>query len=215
MDWYVWHDGEQEGPFSDEQILSLAEMGELKDHFVIRMAGASDWTSVTDVLGLLKSSGGSQRSAHAVSEFRPDQEGAVTKFDRRTSNQSGVAIEQSRGHLAFAKQILFSSKGRMRRLTFLKWWIIIELAGAVIYAVLYNLLHHTLRLDSAQLIAQFVTLLFMLPPHLNIYAKRMHDRDRSTLFAALIFVPIINLWALFEAFFLKGTDGQNRFGDPV
>lgn len=48
-------------------------------------------------------------------------------------------------------------------------------------------------------------------------AKRCHDRDRSGWFQAIALIPIIGwIWLLIEIGFLKGTEGENRFGsDPL
>jgi len=47
--------------------------------------------------------------------------------------------------------------------------------------------------------------------------KRLHDRDRSGWFYLIFFVPVIGtLWLLVELGFLRGTQGENRFGpDPL
>jgi uncharacterized membrane protein YhaH (DUF805 family) len=48
-------------------------------------------------------------------------------------------------------------------------------------------------------------------------AKRCHDRNRSGWFQAIALIPIIGaIWLLIELGFLKGTEGENRFGaDPL
>ncbi len=48
-------------------------------------------------------------------------------------------------------------------------------------------------------------------------AKRCHDRGRSGWFQAIMLIPIIGgIWLLIELGFLKGTEGENRFGpDPL
>lgn len=48
-------------------------------------------------------------------------------------------------------------------------------------------------------------------------AKRCHDRGRSGWFQAIVLIPIIGpIWLLVELGFLKGTEGENRFGpDPL
>ena len=43
--------------------------------------------------------------------------------------------------------------------------------------------------------------------------KRLHDRNRSGWFYLLLLVPILNIWMFIEIYFLRGTDGTNRFGD--
>ena len=52
---------------------------------------------------------------------------------------------------------------------------------------------------------------------LAVGAKRCHDRDRSGWFQAIMLIPIIGgIWLLVELGFLKGSEGENRFGpDPL
>lgn len=52
---------------------------------------------------------------------------------------------------------------------------------------------------------------------LAVGAKRCHDRGRSGWFQAIVLIPIIGaIWLLIELGFLKGTEGENRFGpDPL
>lgn len=52
---------------------------------------------------------------------------------------------------------------------------------------------------------------------LAVGAKRCHDRGRSGWFQAIALIPIIGaIWLLIELGFLKGTEGENRFGpDPL
>lgn len=52
---------------------------------------------------------------------------------------------------------------------------------------------------------------------LAVGAKRCHDRNRSGWFQAIMLIPILGwIWLLVELGFLKGTEGENRFGpDPL
>ena len=53
--------------------------------------------------------------------------------------------------------------------------------------------------------------------YLAVHVKRWHDRDKSGWWVLIGFVPIIGfIWTLIECGFLKGTEGDNRFGpDPL
>lgn len=56
----------------------------------------------------------------------------------------------------------------------------------------------------------------MIWPALAVGVKRCHDRDRSGWFLLIGLIPFVNLWLAVELFFLRGTQGPNRFGpDPV
>ena len=56
----------------------------------------------------------------------------------------------------------------------------------------------------------------------NIYAiicilkKRSHDLNKSGLFVALSFIPIVNLYPAILFIFIRGTKGENKYGsDPL
>ncbi len=115
---------------------------------------------------------------------------------------------------------LFSFRGRMgRRDYWLKGFPIILLAG------ISNLALIAVGTDSAPFakLSQSYAMYSMLLGITSIWislaliVKRLHDRDRTGWLAASIFIPIINiasvLWILTEVWFLKGTNGDNRYGD--
>ena len=59
----------------------------------------------------------------------------------------------------------------------------------------------------------FIWQIFLFWPTLAIQAKRWHDRNKSAWWILIEFIPIIgSIWALVELGFLKGTEGNNRFG---
>lgn len=62
-----------------------------------------------------------------------------------------------------------------------------------------------------------IVILLTLWPSLAIYAKRWHDRNKSGWWSLIMFVPIIGgIWMLIELGFLRGTEGENRYGaDPI
>ena len=50
----------------------------------------------------------------------------------------------------------------------------------------------------------------------SVQVKRWHNRNKSGWWVFIGLVPIVQLWALVELGFLRGTNGQNRFGpDPL
>ncbi len=59
--------------------------------------------------------------------------------------------------------------------------------------------------------------LLVLWPSLAVSIKRWHDRDKTGWWVLINLIPIIGwIWALVENGFLKGTEGDNRFGpSPV
>jgi uncharacterized membrane protein YhaH (DUF805 family) len=58
--------------------------------------------------------------------------------------------------------------------------------------------------------------LVLLWPFLAVEIKRCHDRGRSGWFLLVGLIPLVNLWVLVEVFFLRGTLGDNQYGqDPL
>jgi uncharacterized membrane protein YhaH (DUF805 family) len=100
---------------------------------------------------------------------------------------------------------LFSFEGRLCRSDY---W----LKGVLIlipFSIMNNILIHGLKMREAGMIIALI----MLWPSLAILIKRLHDRNRSGWFIFIIFIPVIGgIWLLVEVWFLKGTDGPNRFG---
>ncbi|MBI2994385.1 MAG: DUF805 domain-containing protein [Gammaproteobacteria bacterium] len=49
--------------------------------------------------------------------------------------------------------------------------------------------------------------------NLALTAKRFHDRDKSAWWILIGLIPVVGaLWILVDCGFLKGTEGDNRFG---
>lgn len=102
-----------------------------------------------------------------------------------------------------------SFDGRIGRLTFLKYWLLLLLVGIGATAFI------AYQFPDANAAATLYTIGFLLLwPNLAILTKRLHDRGRSFLFALLLFMPIIGLWVVAEAFLLKGQGKENKYGIP-
>lgn len=80
-------------------------------------------------------------------------------------------------------------------------------------AALYVLSEYLLR-ETSELL-YLVVLVPVLYAAAMINIKRSHDRGRSGWFTLVLFVPIVALWPLIEFGFIKGDEGQNKFGDPA
>ena len=67
------------------------------------------------------------------------------------------------------------------------------------------------------LLISLLVKLALLWPGFAAGAKRCHDRNRSGWSQAVLLIPGVGaIWQLVELGFLKGTDGENRFGrDPL
>ena len=103
--------------------------------------------------------------------------------------------------------LLFSFNGRINRT---KYWLTYLILGIVPIFVI--LLFAAISSELA-IVLYIVYAVIVIWPSLAITAKRWHDRDKSAWWILIGFIPIIGaLWSLIELGFLKGTDGENRFG---
>lgn len=60
------------------------------------------------------------------------------------------------------------------------------------------------------LIWMFISSLLALPA----LARRFHDLDMPGKYAALVYIPLFNIYILLMAQFARGTDGPNTYGPP-
>jgi uncharacterized membrane protein YhaH (DUF805 family) len=97
---------------------------------------------------------------------------------------------------------LLCLKGRISRKKYWIWYIPI-----VIIVILINEYVRPVNQYGALLI-----LLLLVFPATIINVKRAHDRNKSGWFVVLLLIPLISLWPLIEFWFLKGTDGPNKYG---
>ena len=106
-------------------------------------------------------------------------------------------------------KILFSFEGRINRAKF---------SG---YVVPLNMIWFTgLMIDSSTTgepgAFYWIGILISFWPALALNVKRCHDREKSGWFYLVALIPFLNLWYFIEIGFLKGTDGDNKFGpDPL
>jgi uncharacterized membrane protein YhaH (DUF805 family) len=106
-------------------------------------------------------------------------------------------------------QVWFSFEGRIGRQTFwLKYflpWLGINIVAGIIDGVT--------GVPAVGLVVGLVGIWVGIAAG----AKRCHDRDRTGWFQLIALIPIIGIiWLLVEMGFLKGSEGENRFGpDPL
>jgi uncharacterized membrane protein YhaH (DUF805 family) len=109
------------------------------------------------------------------------------------------------------KKLLFSFEGRVNRQPY---WMFI-LAMTVAYIVLVGI--GIAISENVGMILMVIFGIVMIWSSLAMQVKRWHDRDKSAWWLLMNFVPFIGaLWVFIECGFLRGTEGQNRFGpDPL
>jgi len=113
-------------------------------------------------------------------------------------------------------EILFSFKGRICRSEY--WGKAFPILFS--YSIIVNIIYYAEVESSGQPVVSIFLSLLSLWPGLAVATKRLHDRNRSGLFLLTLLIPFVNaifaIWILIEIWFLKGTDGENRFGpDPL
>ena len=112
-------------------------------------------------------------------------------------------------------EILFSFKGRISRSEY--WLKAFPILFS--YSIIVNLIYYAEVEAGEPGISIFLSLL-SLWPGLAVATKRLHDRDRSGTFLLTLLIPIVNaifaIWIIVEVWFLKGSEGENKFGpDPL
>lgn len=126
-----------------------------------------------------------------------------------------AAYMRTAGEPISIPKVLFSFNGRISRSEYwLKGYLIL-----LPFGILTNILAYGVDSDAARALG-FLIGLISLWPGLAILIKRWHDRDRSAWWLLTLLIPLLNfvpmVWIFIEVWFLKGTDGANRFGaDPL
>ena len=107
--------------------------------------------------------------------------------------------------------LYFSPNGRIPRKVF--WLASLPLYALFILADV--LTKDGVSLETAVLVS--IVLLALVVPSYVLCIKRSHDRDKSGWFVLISFIPVIGpIWLLVELGFLRGSEGENRFGpDPL
>lgn len=99
----------------------------------------------------------------------------------------------------------FSAKGRINRRPYF-------FGGCALACVIEG----TKLVPESLLLVYLPLLLAAFYANIVLGIKRCHDRDKAGWFLLLNFVPLVNLWPLIELTFIKGDEGDNRFGaDPL
>lgn len=134
--------------------------------------------------------------------------GAVSSFNAHQGYGAGSHIEtESRGRLQ-AKEILFSWEGRIPRVVYWAYGLLLALfvglcglGGAVLGGT-----------DGGTAGVGFGVLAALWPSY-AMACKRWHDRDMSGWWSLISFIPYLGALVTFVALgCMRGTNGPNRFG---
>ena len=113
----------------------------------------------------------------------------------------GAAISSCLGNYA-------TFSGRASRSEF--WWFllftfVLQIALSILSGVL-----------PPVMIVYIVVMLALFLPSLAVYARRMHDLDRSGWWILIFLVPLLNIIMVLVWYTQRGTQGDNQFGpDPL
>ncbi len=118
---------------------------------------------------------------------------------------------------------------RMGRLAYLLS-LIYALAPLVLVALLQLVVHFALASSNSgnaspnalsaivniiSLLVGIVSVVLLIPVYISAYVRRLHDVNQSGLLTLLIFVPFVNLLLFLYLLFAPGTQGANKYGNPV
>ena len=132
--------------------------------------------------------------------------------DEKSLNDS-MPIVKGRDPMSIP-EILFSFSGRISRAEYWKGYLLLLPLGILNLILLYGI-----DSDGVNVFSMIIGVV-CLWPGLALVVKRWHDRDRSTWWFLTLLIPFLGagfaIWTIIEIWFLKGTDGPNRFGlDPL
>ena len=121
------------------------------------------------------------------------------------------------------RQFFFSFSGRINRAKFWLYWALYVVTGLIFDRVLVLVEGPSGEPEVSGLAALLLVVLAVAYvvvvtwSYLAVHVKRWHDRDKSGWWVLIGFIPIIGfIWTMIECGFLKGTEGENRFGpDPL
>lgn len=104
----------------------------------------------------------------------------------------------------FGYEVL-SFDGRMNRQPYILVPIVLNFISALIIMVV----------GEVGTMVSIVNAVFLLIG-LSFHVRRLHDLDKSGMWAALLFIPLVNFVFCLYLIFCKGTDGPNTYGpDPL
>ena len=125
--------------------------------------------------------------------------------------------------MADLKWVYFSSNGRIARLSYFLYGLILGVVGAV-FAIAFKFMEeHSSSANAgspADVLLMVFALVYIVLLIVIVYCsivmmiKRLHDLDMSGWFTLLSMIPIVGLIFYIYLLFAKGTPGPNRFGTP-
>ena len=105
--------------------------------------------------------------------------------------------------------LVFSTDGRINRVTFWKTWVVFLLLGWIGFLLIDSP-------DTRAAVVGWAIFAALIWPVITVSAKRWHDLDKAAWWCLLFLVPVVGqIWSLVCLGFFQGTSGPNRFGYPM
>ncbi len=187
--WHCAIDGQQQGPYSVDQLRDMASRGAVRPDTLVWTDGMAEWQPISATPLYAALAGGAPGPASRTAPPMPTTAMAVGG-----TGAPGVSFVDA-VKICLTKYIDFS--GRASRSEF--WWFFL-------FCVVANVLTGWI-----QYVGPLVSLALLLPS-IAVGVRRLHDTDRAGWWYLLVFVPLIGFIVLIVFWCQQGTQGRNRFG---
>ena len=120
--------------------------------------------------------------------------------------------------IEWAKQNIFTTEGRLNRLKYFQYTLLVSLSVGIVEVILVWLTTKITGSNEGVLVTAvyIVTSLPMFFGNAMVTVRRCHDLNLSGFYVLLCAIPVINVLFSIYLLFAKGTIGWNRFGpDPL
>ena len=219
-------DNQTYGPFDAAAIAQQVREQRIFANTMVTPVGSQEWIPAGSDPRLAPLFAASKAPPHPAFAPAPWPNVAAPAFVAPAMPGAGTGAagtyEMSLGSL------LFSFRGRINRA---RYWLsligmsVLALIAEVAIFLPYADLIANSHMDNGQIDPALLPLfgwlgvlsLIFLWPALAIYTKRWHDRNKSGWWTLILLVPLVGpIWFLVDTGFLRGTQGDNRFGaDPL
>ncbi|MBR7025121.1 MAG: DUF805 domain-containing protein [Selenomonadaceae bacterium] len=113
---------------------------------------------------------------------------------------------------------IYTTEGRLNRLRYFKYYLILVLVSAVI-AFVVGFIGGFITGNPESILVKVPGGIISLITSIGgimLGIRRLHDLNKSGWFMLLLLVPLVNLLFLLYLWFMPGTQGYNRYGeDPL